>query len=73
MKRFFLGTVLLALGTIWTLALTVLSVVYPWEYNDTGGLLGFLLATKTHFVFVLALAVSIAGLCICIYEAYIKK
>lgn len=73
MKKMIFGAILLLSGLIWTIVLTFLSVVYPWSYNGSEGLMGFLLGSKTIYVFLIACALSVTGLVICLYEAYIKK
>lgn len=73
MKQMFFGTILIALGTVWTLTLTVLSIIHPWEYNGMDGLLGFLMGSNTVIIFIFAVMATLAGLCICLYESHLKK
>ncbi len=73
MKRMIFGLALLFCGTVWALALTVLSVVRPCEYNDIGGVVGFLLCTETLGFFIAGSIAFLAGLVICFAEAFLKK
>jgi hypothetical protein len=72
-KKMLFGVVLLLCGITWMVVLTALSVVHPWDYNGITGLYGFLLGSKTIYVFILATIMSVTGLGICFYEAYIRK
>lgn len=71
MKKMFFGGILFLSGILGLLVFTTLSIVYPWDYNGTTGLLGFLLGTETIWMFVAFGIMSIAGFVICLYEAYI--
>lgn len=73
MKKMFFGALLLMCGIIGMLVFISLSVIHPWSYDNYTGLLGFLLGTKTVWVFALFCIMFIIGITICFYEAYIRK
>lgn len=73
MKKMFFGSLLFFGGIIGIITFTVLSVIHPWDYNDITGLRGFLLGSKTMWIFILASVMSVIGIIICFYEAYIRK
>jgi len=72
-KKMFFGALLFMYGFIVKTLFAVLSFIHPWDYNNITGLRGFLLGTKTTWVFVLSCMMSIVGIVICFYEAYIRK
>ncbi|MFA9556856.1 hypothetical protein ACERII_06115, partial [Evansella sp. AB-rgal1] len=72
-KKLFFGSLLLVVGIIGVLVIIVLSVNSPWSYNGIDGFLGFLLGSETITFFVLFAVMSVAGVVICFYEAYIRE
>lgn len=73
MKKMLFGVMLFLSGIIGMLVFIILSIVYPWDYNGTTGILGFLLGTETIWIFVSFCIMTIGGFVICLYEAYIGE
>lgn len=72
MKKFILGIMLFTSGFIGTLAFLITSIYNPWQFNDIGGFLGFLLGTNMLIPFIVFTIISLIGLYICVYESYLK-
>jgi hypothetical protein len=73
MKKFLFGALLSVFGFLITAFCLVYAAMNPWSYNGVTGLIGSLLGTGTLFTFIISLALFIAGLIICWYEAYRRK
>lgn len=73
MKKMIFGTTLMICGFIGLITMYVLSLCFPWIYNDIGGFRGFLLGTNSEFIFFISTLSSITGFLICFYETYKKN
>ncbi|MFW5648305.1 MAG: hypothetical protein ACOCG5_04400 [Candidatus Alkaliphilus sp. MAG34] len=73
MKKMIFGGLIFFGGLLGVIALVVMAALSPWSYNGIGGLWGALLGTGTMSAFILFSVMGLAGLVICIYEAYVRK
>lgn len=73
MKKMIFGSTIFIGGLVGGLAIFITSFFKPWSYNNIEGLLGFLLGTKSLFLFILFIMMTFIGLFICYKEAYITK
>ena len=73
MKKMFFGAILTLWGFIGVIVLIALSVDHPWDYDNITGFRGFLLGSDTLWFFVLFCIMSLAGISITFYEAYVRK
>ena len=68
----FFGALLLLCGIIGVNTIVVLSIVRPWNYNGIDGLAGFLLGTNTKGIFCIFVLMSVIGIGITYFEAYLR-
>jgi hypothetical protein len=73
MKKFVFGIMLVIIGFIFTAFCFIHAVLNPCNYNGITGLKGAFLMADTGTPFIISLITMVTGLCICFYEAYIRK
>lgn len=73
MKRFITGVTLSVLGTIGTIIMISIASLNPVIVNGRKGLLVSLNANEILLAFAYFGLMSIAGIGVCIYEAYFKE
>ncbi|MDD3346742.1 hypothetical protein [Oscillibacter sp.] len=70
MKKFVFGFLVALIGLVFSAFGFIYAIMHPGTYNNIGGLLGSLLCADLLTPFIVSMAVMIAGLAICAYEAY---
>jgi hypothetical protein len=73
MKKFIFGMMLTVIGFIFTAFCFINAVMNPCDYNGITGLKGAFLGQDTGTPFTISLITMIIGLCLCFYEAYLRK
>lgn len=71
MKKFILGAVLFAIGSLCSAMIifsAVMSPTNPWEYNGITGWLGSLLGLKLQIPLAIFVVLAIVGLILCVTE-----
>ena len=72
MNKSHFGTVLLLLGGVGFLVLSLYLSMNPHDYNGITGTYGALLGNELLAPYIIFCAMGLAGLIICVYEAYKK-
>lgn len=70
MRKMIFGSLLTAIGLVFSAISFLYAAMNPWEWNEIDGLLGSFLSTHMLISFVLGMAVMILGLVICFQEKY---
>ncbi|CVI72775.1 hypothetical protein NDGK_02708 [Clostridiales bacterium CHKCI001] len=71
MKKFICGIILCVIGFMFSFVCFIRTIYNPFMvYNDSEGLLASFLGNNTLLPFIISMLVLIAGVSICIYEAY---
>lgn len=73
MKKFIFGIMIAFIGFIFTAFCFIYAVMNPCIYNGISGLKGAFLSQDTGTPFIISLITMIIGLCLCFYEAYLRK
>lgn len=73
MKKFIFGMMIAAIGFIFSAFCFIYAVMNPCIYNGISGLKGAFLSQDTWISFILSMITMIIGLCLCFYEAYLRK
>ena len=73
MKKAHLGMLLFVSGGIGFLVLSLYLSANPHIYNEIDGILGALLGNELLVPYAIFCLLGIAGLAICIYEAYFRS
>lgn len=66
------GVLLTVVGFVFSGFSFIYAANNPWNWNGIDGLLGSFLGTRMLIPFIISMAVMIAGLSICFFEAYRK-
>ena len=73
-KRFILGLFICTMCALVILIFLALSIIYPWgtltSFGYYEGLMGFLLGTKTIWIFIVIVIVLIGGIVLTVKEVY---
>ena len=70
LKKFICGIILCIIGFMFAFVCFIRTLYKPFYYNGREGLLASFLGNNTLLPFIISMLVLIAGVSICIYEAY---
>lgn len=70
LKKFICGIILCVIGFMFSFVCFIRTLYNPFYYNGREGLLASFLGNNTLLPFIISMLVLIAGVSICIYEAY---
>lgn len=70
LKKFICGIILCVIGLMFSFVCFIRTLYNPFYYNGREGLLASFLGNNTLLPFIIFMLVLIAGVSICIYEAY---
>lgn len=73
MKRFIFGILIAVIGFIVSAFCFMYAVMNPCDYNGISGVRGAFLSQDTGTAFVISTIIMIIGLCLCFYEAFLRK